>query len=116
MTNNLFHKDCPIPRKRKLEMVLHHQICDQMEPNDKSRMQTNWKKMNKNWDFLNPNSSMYNFPELCENCSKNVIWGYSGYVKSGYSGFGQSGNGIQITNKPRFFQKIWNIIKYIWNL
>jgi len=41
-------------------------------------MQTNWKKMNKNWDFLNPNSSMYNFPELCGNCSKNIIYSFSG--------------------------------------
>jgi len=121
MTNNLFHKDCPIPRNRKLQMVLRHEVCSQMEPLNTTGfgMKENWLKMNKNWDYRDPNSSKYNFPELCENCSKNVIWGYLDIFKIyGTTGTSQSAANIIIMDEIEIplFRRVLARIKYFCNI
>jgi len=92
-----------------------------MEPLDTTGfgMKENWLKMNKNWDYRDPNSSKYNFPELCENCSKNVIWGYLDIFKIyGTTGTSQSAANIIIMDEIEIplFRRVLARIKYFCNI
>ena len=114
-TNNIHHKDCPLTDKRKLRMILHGEYCSQFINNDVRAGKESAKFLPID-PMRTPYCRSQNelFINICATCSKNVMWGYSGY--SGHEcEFGQSGNRIHLVDKPGFFQKIWNIIKILWN-